>query len=210
MDSAFRTRTSLDTGSSHRRGLQRRASVRTRQRNRQETAVFWQAFWYVMAFLLTWVIFLVGLIRSYISANERFLYSFWVALVFLNPLMGFWNVFVYLKPWTWDKNANRRALSSSNTTKNKHTDSRDDPIIIICDTPDPEEEEEEEERVHHAHQEEAPPRKFVPNSGVDCDQGDMSPINDQGDCEYDDIGMEGDSESSFAGDREDEDNNDGE
>jgi len=124
--------------------------------------------------------------------------------------MGFWNVFVYLKPWTWDKNANRRALSSSNTTKNKHTDSRDDPIIIICDTPDPEEEEEEEERVHHAHQEEAPPRKFVPNSGVDCDQGDMSPINDQGDCEYDDIGMEGDSESSFAGDREDEDNNDGE
>ena len=76
---------------------------RTRvKRNKTEKAVFWQAFWYVVAFLLTWVIYLIGQFKPYFSSDDQSLYSFWIALLLLNPLMGFWNAFVYVKPWSWD------------------------------------------------------------------------------------------------------------
>ena len=68
---------------------------------RTDSAVFWQAFWYVVAFLLTWVIYMIGQFKPYFSGDDDKLYSFWVALLTLNPLMGFWNAFVYAKPWTW-------------------------------------------------------------------------------------------------------------
>lgn len=70
--------------------------------SRTEAIVFWQAFWYVMAFLLTWVIFIVGQFKPYFSTDDRTLYTFWTTLCILNPLMGFWNAFVYVKPWTWE------------------------------------------------------------------------------------------------------------
>ena len=70
-------------------------------RSQTEKAVFWQAFWYVMAFLLTWVIYLIGQFKPYWSDNDGQLYAFWITLLILNPLMGFWNAFVYVKPWTW-------------------------------------------------------------------------------------------------------------
>ena len=70
--------------------------------SKTEKAVFWQAFWYVMAFLLTWVIYLIGQFKPYFSTDDTKLYSFWVTLLILNPLMGFWNAFVYVKPWTWE------------------------------------------------------------------------------------------------------------
>jgi hypothetical protein len=78
-----------------------RSSVRTAA-SRAEVIAFWQAFWYVMAFLLTWVIFIVGQFKPYFSTNDRDLYAFWTTLCLLNPLMGFWNAFVYVKPWTWE------------------------------------------------------------------------------------------------------------
>ena len=53
---------------------------------RTEAAVFWQAFWYVMAFLLTWVIYLIGQFKPYFSSEDEKLYSFWITLLLLNPL----------------------------------------------------------------------------------------------------------------------------
>jgi hypothetical protein len=74
-----------------------------RKRSKAESVVFWQAFWYVVSFLLTWVIYLVGQFRPYFSTNDQGLYAFWIILLALNPLMGFWNAFVYAKPWTWKR-----------------------------------------------------------------------------------------------------------
>lgn len=54
-----------------------------------------------MAFLLTWVVYLVGQFKPYFSSNDDALYAFWITVLVLNPLMGFWNAFVYVKPWTW-------------------------------------------------------------------------------------------------------------
>ena len=81
--------------------------------SRTEAAVFWQAFWYVMAFLLTWVIYLIGQFKPYFSSEDEKLYSFWITLLILNPLMGFWNAFVYIKPWTWLWEQQRRIQTSS-------------------------------------------------------------------------------------------------
>jgi hypothetical protein len=55
-----------------------------------------------MAFLLTWATFIVGQFKPYFSTNDRSLYAFWTTVCVLNPLMGFWNAFVYVKPWTWE------------------------------------------------------------------------------------------------------------
>ena len=81
--------------------LQDRKSRKRAPRSKAEIAVFWQAFWYVMAFLLTWMVYLIGQFKPYFSSDDEHLYSFWITLLFLNPLMGFWNAFVYVKPWTW-------------------------------------------------------------------------------------------------------------
>ena len=69
--------------------------------SRAEGAVFWQAFWYVIAFLLTWGFYILGQFKPYFSSSDGGLYAFWVIMVISNPLMGFWNAFVYVKPWMW-------------------------------------------------------------------------------------------------------------
>eukprot|EP00523_Entomoneis_sp_CCMP467_P003471 CAMPEP_0168764426 /NCGR_PEP_ID=MMETSP0724-20121128/24867_1 /TAXON_ID=265536 /ORGANISM="Amphiprora sp., Strain CCMP467" /LENGTH=824 /DNA_ID=CAMNT_0008813649 /DNA_START=35 /DNA_END=2509 /DNA_ORIENTATION=+ len=74
---------------------------RSQRWSKTEAAVFFQAFSYVVAFLLTWVIYIVGQFKPYFSSDDEVLYAFWIVLLVLNPLMGFWNAFVYIKPWTW-------------------------------------------------------------------------------------------------------------
>lgn len=74
-----------------------------RKLSRAEAMVFWQAFWYVIAFFLTWAAYLVGMFRPYLTTNDDGLFAFWVIVLVLNPLMGFWNAIVYAKPWTWER-----------------------------------------------------------------------------------------------------------
>jgi hypothetical protein len=88
-----------------------------RKRSKAESVVFWQAFWYVVSFLLTWVIYLVGQFRPYFSTNDQGLYAFWIILLALNPLMGFWNAFVYAKPWTWKRKKKEGLACCHGTTK---------------------------------------------------------------------------------------------
>jgi len=76
---------------------------RGRRRDRRssiESVVFAQSFWYVAAFLLTWVLFLAGQLRPDLL-DDPSSFPLWVMVVALNPLMGFWNAFVYVKPWLW-------------------------------------------------------------------------------------------------------------
>ena len=63
--------------------------------NRLSKAVFWQSVFYMSSFLLCWPIYFVANLR----VDEKFRdYAFWVALVTLFPLQGFFNSLVYFRP----------------------------------------------------------------------------------------------------------------
>ena len=72
---------------------------RRRKRTNVEMAVFWQACMYVLAFLLTWSFYMVAQIKPYFTVNDHALFVFWAFVVTFNPLMGFWNAVIYIKPW---------------------------------------------------------------------------------------------------------------
>ena len=90
---------------------------RRRRKIRAEEAVLWQAIWYAIAFLLTWGFYIVGQFKPYFSSNDDGLFAFWVIMLVLNPLMGFWNAFVYAKPWMWKIRPERPSQVSQRNPK---------------------------------------------------------------------------------------------
>ena len=71
------------------RAANRRNMSRGRN-NALSSAVFWQFVFYTLSFLLSWPI--------YFAAENYDNYNFWVALLILFPLQGFWNAAVYFRP----------------------------------------------------------------------------------------------------------------
>lgn len=89
--------------------IERRQRRQGRRKNETQDAVFWQSFWYAVAFLLTWVFYIVGQFKPYFSSQDSVLYTFWIFMLISNPLMGFWNAFVYIKPWMYRRKRDRQS-----------------------------------------------------------------------------------------------------
>lgn len=68
-----------------------------RASNKLSTRVFWQSFWYLMAFYLTWPPYL-ALQYSWSSNNYFTNYGLILTAGMLVPLQGFWNFWVYIRP----------------------------------------------------------------------------------------------------------------
>jgi hypothetical protein len=147
--------------------------------NRLSNTVWWQALLYVSSFLLTWPIYLYA---NFNTTRED--YAFWVVLVILNPLQGFWNCVIYFRPrlaerWTAfrskrkarknEAKKTRRAeetpavtlVTHSNQTSSQTPD-HDPEIVVLASADDGDHQEEEEEKgesggLHHSHREEGPP-----------------------------------------------------
>lgn len=68
-----------------------------RARNKLSAQVFWQSFWYLMAFYLTWPAYLL-LQYSWAADNYFSNYGLILAAGTMVPLQGFWNFFVYIRP----------------------------------------------------------------------------------------------------------------
>ena len=87
-----------------------------KSRNRLSTAVIWQATLYMTSFLLTWPIYFWGVYRYTDLYNN---YVFWVLLVCLNPLQGFWNSLVYFRvriaEWLEKRRSGLKRLWSAST-----------------------------------------------------------------------------------------------
>ena len=78
----------------------RHASNSTRQRTSAPSsspsltnAVFWQFALYVTSFLMTWPIYFFAVLDAIQPG-----YVFWIFLVILQPLQGFWNALAYYRP----------------------------------------------------------------------------------------------------------------
>ena len=72
--------------------------------------LYWQAFWYLFALLMTWPVYLSFYWVVYRANNsiegfkEERMYFYYLALVIFNPLLGFWNFFIYARQTDlWDK-----------------------------------------------------------------------------------------------------------
>jgi len=63
--------------------------------NALSSAVFWQFVFYTLSFLLSWPIYFAA---NFDAAENYDNYNFWVALLILFPLQGFWNAAVYFRP----------------------------------------------------------------------------------------------------------------
>ena len=74
----------------HQRG--RRTASAGDGNNRLSKAVLYQALLYMTGFFMTWPIYFMGNFRA-----TRDDYGFWLAMVALNPLQGFWNALVYFR-----------------------------------------------------------------------------------------------------------------
>lgn len=68
-----------------------------RARNKLSAQVFWQSFWCLMAFYLTWSACLV-LQYSWAADNYFSNYGLILSAGTMVPLQGFWNFFVYIRP----------------------------------------------------------------------------------------------------------------
>ncbi len=68
-----------------------------RARNKLSIQVFWQSFWYLMAFYLTWPAYLT---LQYSWASDTYFSNYGLILSAgtMVPLQGFWNFFVYIRP----------------------------------------------------------------------------------------------------------------
>jgi len=67
-----------------------------RARNRLSSQVFWQSFWYLMAFYLTWPAYLA---LQYAWASDNYFTQYGLVLTggTMVPLQGFWNAFAYVR-----------------------------------------------------------------------------------------------------------------
>jgi len=70
-----------------------------------ERGVFWQAFWYLSAFYITWTLNAVAILKAGMdmednSRNNRHIgvYWLWLTFVMFGPLQGHWNAIVYFRP----------------------------------------------------------------------------------------------------------------
>ena len=61
------------------------------------TRVFWQSFWYIVAFYVTWVPYL-ALQYTWASGSAYTNYGFILFAGMMVPLQGAWNCFVYIRP----------------------------------------------------------------------------------------------------------------
>lgn len=59
---------------------------------RMEKMVFWQCFFFLIVFYVTWAFFYVSQFWSTLS------FWFWLTVVFFTPLQGFFNAMVYIRP----------------------------------------------------------------------------------------------------------------
>jgi hypothetical protein len=55
--------------------------------------VCWQSFFYLAAFLVAYPVWFIGNVMG-----DSTSYKFWIVVVFLTPLQGFWNFLVYFRP----------------------------------------------------------------------------------------------------------------
>ena len=85
-----------------------------------DRVVLWQAVFYLAAFLLTWPFYYVAVLNA---TSE--VYAYWVVVVLLGPLQGFFNFIVYNRPrWgqAWTKRFHSRASKqSSHSRSHKET-----------------------------------------------------------------------------------------
>jgi hypothetical protein len=63
--------------------------------SRLERDVFWQGFFYLGAYYLTWPILVVS---PFLLVNDFKGEGFWYVVFILTPLQGFWNAMVYVRP----------------------------------------------------------------------------------------------------------------
>lgn len=66
-------------------------------RARLSTKVFWQSFWYLLAFYLTWPVYL-ALQYAWAGGESFTQYGFILTAGTMVPLQGFWNMLVYIRP----------------------------------------------------------------------------------------------------------------
>ena len=98
---------------------------------RLTNAVFWQFSLYVLSFILTWGMYFVSSAGQ--ATGRR--YSYWVPLLVLTPLQGFWNAVVYFRPQLaqgWERRRKHRRLMAEQQTRKKQAD------IIAVEEPRPE------------------------------------------------------------------------
>ena len=98
---------------------------------RLTNAVFWQFSLYVLSFILTWGMYFVSSAGQ--ATGRR--YSYWVPLLVLTPLQGFWNAVVYFRPQLaqgWEKRRKHRRLMAEQQTRKKQAD------IMAVEEPRPE------------------------------------------------------------------------
>ena len=93
------------------------ASNNSRGRQTLSSRVFWQSFWYLMAFYLTWPAYL-GLQYSWAGGSNFANYGLVLAGAVMAPLQGFWNMMVYIRPRYLDSafEAIRRRWNETSTT----------------------------------------------------------------------------------------------
>lgn len=84
--------------------------------------VFWQSFFYLLAFYLTWPFYL-ALQYAWVRGSALTNYGLVLTAAALVPLQGFWNMLVYIRPRHWKKV--KKALSSRGKTVPTTTTSKE-------------------------------------------------------------------------------------
>jgi len=100
--------------------LPRRKSTSAGGNGRQSltSQIFWQSFWYLMAFYLTWPPYL-ALQYAWAGGRSFTNYGLILTAATMVPLQGFWNLLVYLRPRYLQKKrdkASRTGTASNSTT----------------------------------------------------------------------------------------------
>lgn len=75
------------------RRREQQTSQGTGASNKMEKAVFQQCLFYLLAFYATWIMFYV----SQVNASSTS-FAFWLVVVIVTPLQGFFNALVYARP----------------------------------------------------------------------------------------------------------------
>jgi hypothetical protein len=145
--------------------------------NRLSNTVWWQAILYVSSFLLTWPIFFVANFNP-----TRVDYAFWVVVVILNPLQGFWNCVIYFRPRLSEHWIAFRSKRRVTRNKAKKTTVVSDTTPAEEDDGDQQEEKEGESGgfPHRSHQDEGPGGDNEAGIVEECGGEDSKEANIQG------------------------------
>jgi hypothetical protein len=88
----------------------RSSSATTSSENKVLTTVFWQSFWYLAAFLISYPAWFTANVSGDSSS-----YQLWMAVAILTPLQGFMNFLVYARPRWIQYQAQRSKVRSHGT-----------------------------------------------------------------------------------------------